>query len=153
MYSQILSDFDYGAINGNNFIKDSEEKNKTNRISKYASMAMIGRAYLFYKDYYNRGEQIDMRYPSIKTYLSKEDVTAYLKDLVSNSGLRLTEQFPNSFASSVAMCRSIYVQAEPGDIATLLGDEEHDPGFGFFDKSEYIFSINYNCETLSESDN
>ncbi|SDG12535.1 Starch-binding associating with outer membrane [Bacteroidales bacterium KHT7] len=115
IYPQILSDF----VSAKNLMK-AERANGSGHADKYAAESFIARAYMFWAGFYkNAGELATASVPAINLVeqegcnvasLSKDDVIANLKDVVSNGGYKLCEDF-----------RSLWQYSN-----SLLWDEAHD---------------------------
>ena len=115
VYPQILSDF----VSAKNLMK-AERANGSGHADKYCAEAYIARAYMFWAGFYkNVGELATGSCPTANLVeqegcaagsLSKEDVVAGLKDIVSNGGYKLCEDF-----------RSLWQYSN-----SFLWDEAHD---------------------------
>ena len=115
IYPQILSDL----VSAKNLMK-AERANGSGHADKFAAEAFIARAYMFWAGFYkNVGELATGSAPAISLVeqegcsggsLSKEDVIAGLKDIVSNGGYKLCEDY-----------RSLWQYSN-----SLLWDEAHD---------------------------
>ena len=115
IYPQIISDF----VSAKNLMKP-ERANGSGHADKYCAEAFIARAYMFWAGFYKKvGELAKGSVPPIELVeqegcnggsLSKEDVVAGLKDIVSNGGYKLCEDF-----------RSLWQYSN-----SLLWDEAHD---------------------------
>ena len=119
IYPQIISDF----VSAKNLMKP-ERANGSGHADKFAAEAFIARAYMFWAGFYKKvGELATGSVPAIELVeqegcnggsLSKEDVVAGLKDIVSNGGYKLCEDF-----------RSLWQYSN-----SLLWDEAHDNADG-----------------------
>ena len=119
IYPQIISDF----VSAKNLMKP-ERANGSGHADKFAAEAFIARAYMFWAGFYKKvGELATGSAPAIELVeqegcnggsLSKEDVVAGLKDIVSNGGYKLCEDF-----------RSLWQYSN-----SLLWDEAHDNADG-----------------------
>ena len=115
IYPQILSDF----VSAKNLMKP-ERANGSGHADKFSAEAFIARAYMFWAGFYKKvGELATGSAPAIELVeqegcnggsLSKEDVINGLKDIVSNGGYKLCEDF-----------RSLWQYSN-----SLLWDEAHD---------------------------
>ena len=115
IYPQIISDF----VSAKNLMKP-ERANGSGHADKFAAEAFIARAYMFWAGFYKKvGELATGSAPAIELVeqegcnggsLSKEDVINGLKDIVSNGGYKLCEDF-----------RSLWQYSN-----SLLWDEAHD---------------------------
>jgi hypothetical protein len=115
VYPQIFSDF----ISAKNLMK-AERANGSGHADKYCAEAFLARAYMFWAGFYKGvGELATGSVPSVDLVeqegcaagsLSKQDVIDGLKDIVSNGGYKLCEDF-----------RSLWQYSN-----SLLWDEAHD---------------------------
>ncbi len=115
VFPQILSDF----VSAKNLMK-AERANGSGHADKFAAEAFIARAYMFWAGFYKKaGELANGSGPAINLVeqegcsggtLSQADVVAGLKDIVSNGGYKLCEDF-----------RSLWQYSN-----SLLWDEAHD---------------------------
>ena len=115
VYPQIFSDF----ISAKNLMK-AERANGSGHADKYCAEAFLARAYMFWAGFYKGvGELATGSAPSVDLVeqegcaagsLSKQDVIDGLKDIVSNGGYKLCEDF-----------RSLWQYSN-----SLLWDEAHD---------------------------
>jgi hypothetical protein len=115
IYPQIISDF----VSAKNLMKP-ERANGSGHADKFAAEAFIARAYMFWAGFYKKvGELASGSAPAINLVeqegcsggtLSQADVVAGLKDIVSNGGYKLCEDF-----------RSLWQYSN-----SLLWDEAHD---------------------------
>ena len=115
IYPQIISDF----VSAKNLMKP-ERANGSGHADKFAAEAFIARAYMFWAGFYKKaGELAKGSAPAIELVeqegcpggsLSQADVVAGLKDIVSNGGYKLCEDF-----------RSLWQYSN-----SLLWDEAHD---------------------------
>ena len=115
IYPQIISDF----VSAKNLMK-AERANGSGHADKFAAEAFIARAYMFWAGFYKKvGELASGSAPAINLVeqegcsggtLSQADVVAGLKDIVSNGGYKLCEDF-----------RSLWQYSN-----SLLWDEAHD---------------------------
>ncbi len=115
IYPQIISDF----VSAKNLMKP-ERANGSGHADKFAAEAFIARAYMFWAGFYKKaGELASGGAPAINLVeqegcsggtLSQADVVAGLKDIVSNGGYKLCEDF-----------RSLWQYSN-----SLLWDEAHD---------------------------
>ena len=115
IYPQILSDF----VSAKNLMK-AERANGSGHADKFAAEAFIARAWMFWAGFYKKaGELAGGSGPAIDLVeqegcsggsLSQADVVAGLKDIVSNGGYKLCEDF-----------RSLWQYSN-----SLLWDEAHD---------------------------
>lgn len=95
-----------------------------------------------------------MPYPTPGEYITRNDVAALAKDVVDNSGVRLTPSYFNLFSSSCAAYRrnERNIIAEDNNLERLLYTNE-DYVDAMYDEVEQIFAIKNNCDTLSEPNN
>ena len=117
IYPQIISDF----VSAKNLM-NGERANGSGHADKFAAEAFIARAYMFWAGFYKKvGELASGSAPAINLVeqegcnggtLSQADVVAGLKDIVSNGGYKLCEDF-----------RSLWQYSN-----SLLWDEAHDGG-------------------------
>ncbi len=115
IYPQILSDF----VSGKNLM-GTEKGHGDGHANKFVAESFIARAYMFWAGFYKHvGELATGSAPAINLVeqegcsagsLSKEDVIAGLKDVVSNGGYKLCEDY-----------RSLWQYSN-----SLLWDEAHD---------------------------
>ena len=115
IYPQIISDF----VSAKNLMKP-ERANGSGHADKFAAEAFIARAYMFWAGFYKKaGDLSKGSGPAINLVeqegcsggtLSQADVVAGLKDIVSNGGYKLCEDF-----------RSLWQYSN-----SLLWDEAHD---------------------------
>ena len=114
IYPQILSDF----VSAKNLMKP-ERANGSGHADKYSAEAFIARAYMFWAGFYKKAGELKNGAPDIALVeqegcpggsLSKEDVVNGLRDIVSNGGYKLCEDF-----------RSLWQYSN-----SLLWDEAHD---------------------------
>ena len=115
IYPQIISDF----VSAKNLMK-AERANGSGHADKFAAEAFIARAYMFWAGFYKKvGELASGSAPAINLVeqegcpggtLSQADVVAGLKDIVSNGGYKLCEDF-----------RSLWQYSN-----SFLWDEAHD---------------------------
>ena len=114
IYPQIISDF----VSAKNLMKP-ERANGSGHADKFAAEAFIARAYMFWAGFYKKaGELASGGAPAINLVeqegcsggtLSQADVVAGLKDIVSNGGYKLCEdfrslwQYSNSFLLKEAL--------------------------------------------------
>ena len=115
IYPQILSDF----VSAKNLMK-AERANGSGHADKFAAESFMARAYMFWAGFYKKvGELASGSAPAISLVeqegcnagtLSQADVVAALKDVVSNGGYKLVEDY-----------RSLWQYSN-----SLLWDEAHD---------------------------
>ena len=114
IYPQILSDF----VSGMNLMSAAKSSGHAN---KFVAEAFIARAYMFWAGFYKGVRELKDGAPEIalvkqegcdKEALSRDDVIAALKDVVSNGGYKLLEDY-----------RSLWQYSN-----SLLWDEAHDNG-------------------------
>jgi hypothetical protein len=114
IYPQILSDF----VSAKNLMK-AERANGSGHADKFAAEAFIARAWMFWAGFYKKAGELANGDATIELVeqegcsggsLSKSDVVAGLKDIVSNGGYKLCEDF-----------RSLWQYSN-----SLLWDEAHD---------------------------
>ena len=115
IYPQIISDF----VSAKNLM-NGERANGSGHADKFAAEAFIARAYMFWAGFYKKaGELANGAGPAINLVeqegcaggtLSQADVVAGLKDIVSNGGYKLCEDF-----------RSLWQYSN-----SFLWDEAHD---------------------------
>ena len=114
IYPQILSDF----VSAKNLMK-AERANGSGHADKFAAEAFIARAWMFWAGFYKKVSELANGDATIELVeqegcnggtLSKSDVVAGLKDIVSNGGYKLCEDF-----------RSLWQYSN-----SLLWDEAHD---------------------------
>ena len=116
IYPQIISDF----VSAKNLMK-AERANGSGHADKFAAEAFIARAYMFWAGFYKKVADLSTGDATINLVeqegcpggsLSKSDVVNGLKDIVSNGGYKLCEDF-----------RSLWQYSN-----SLLWDEAHDGG-------------------------
>ena len=114
IYPQIISDF----VSAKNLMKP-ERANGSGHADKFAAEAFIARAYMFWAGFYKKVADLSTGDATINLVeqegcpggsLSKSDVVNGLKDIVSNGGYKLCEDF-----------RSLWQYSN-----SLLWDEAHD---------------------------
>ena len=114
IYPQIISDF----VSAKNLMK-AERANGSGHADKFAAEAFIARAYMFWAGFYKKVADLSTGDATINLVeqegcpggsLSKSDVVNGLKDIVSNGGYKLCEDF-----------RSLWQYSN-----SLLWDEAHD---------------------------
>ena len=115
VYPQILSDF----VSAKNLMK-AQRANGTGHADKYTAEAFIARAWMFWAGFYKNVKELATGDAEMKlvegqegcniSVLKKSDVVACLKDIVSNGGYKLCEDF-----------RSLWQYSN-----SLLWDEAHD---------------------------
>ena len=115
VYPQILSDF----VSAKNLMK-AQRANGTGHADKYTAEAFIARAWMFWAGFYKNVKELATGDADMKlvegqegcniSVLKKSDVVACLKDIVSNGGYKLCEDF-----------RSLWQYSN-----SLLWDEAHD---------------------------
>ena len=114
IYPQILSDF----VSGMNLMSAAKSSGHAN---KFVAEAFIARAYMFWAGFYKGVRELKDGAPEIalvkqegcdKEALSRDDVIAALKDVVSKGGYKLLEDY-----------RSLWQYSN-----SLLWDEAHDNG-------------------------
>ena len=114
IYPQILSDF----VSAKNLMK-AERANGSGHADKFAAEAFIARAWMFWAGFYKKVGELVNGDATIELVeqegcnggsLSKADVVAALKDIVSNGGYKLCEDY-----------RSLWQYSN-----SLLWDEAHD---------------------------
>ena len=114
IYPQILSDF----VSGKNLMK-AERANGSGHADKYAAEAFIARAWMFWAGFYKKAGELASGDATIELVeqegcpggtLSKAGVVEGLRDIVSNGGYKLCEDF-----------RSLWQYSN-----SLLWDEAHD---------------------------
>ena len=114
IYPQILSDF----VSGMNLMSAAKSSGHAN---KFVAEAFLARAYMFWAGFYKGVRELKDGAPEIalvkqegcdKEALSRDDVIAALKDVVSNGGYKLLEDY-----------RSLWQYSN-----SLLWDEAHDNG-------------------------
>ena len=97
VYPQILSDF----VSAKNLLK-AERANGSGHADKFAAEAYIARAWMFWAGFYKKAGELANNDASIELVeqegcnggtLAKADVVACLKDIVSNGGYKLCEDF------------------------------------------------------------
>jgi hypothetical protein len=115
IYPQILSDF----VSAKNLMKPNERANGSGHADKFAAEAFIARAYMFWAGFYKKVTDLSTGDATIQLVeqegcnggtLSKADIVNDLKDIVSNGGYKLCEDF-----------RSLWQYSN-----SLLWDEAHD---------------------------
>lgn len=86
-YALIANDLKFAADNlgPENYSKPGN--GNYGRITKWAAEAYLARTFLFYTDYYEK--------PDLAGVVTKEQATAYINDVVSNSGHGLVADFAN----------------------------------------------------------
>ena len=123
IYPQIISDF----VSAKNLMK-AERANGSGHADKFAAEAFMARAYMFWAGFYKKVADLSTGDATINLVeqegcpggsLSKSDVVNALKDIVSNGGYKLCEDF-----------RSLWQYSN-----SLLWDEAHDGG----DKHNYEY--------------
>ena len=116
IYPQIISDF----VSAKNLMKP-ERANGSGHADKFAAEAFIARAYMFWAGFYKKVADLSTGDATINLVeqegcpggsLSKSDVVNGLKDIVSNGGYKLCEDF-----------RSLWQYSN-----SFLWDEAHDGG-------------------------
>ena len=114
IYPQIISDF----VSAKNLMK-AERANGSGHADKFAAEAFMARAYMFWAGFYKKVADLSTGDATINLVeqegcpggsLSKSDVVNALKDIVSNGGYKLCEDF-----------RSLWQYSN-----SLLWDEAHD---------------------------
>ena len=130
VYPQIFSDF----ISAKNLMK-AERANGSGHADKYCAEAFLARAYMFWAGFYKGvGELATGSAPSVDLVeqegcaagsLSKQDVIDGLKDIVSNGGYKLCEDF-----------RSLWQYSN-----SLLWDEAHDNEDGSGNGSGHAYAF------------
>ena len=114
IYPQIISDF----VSAKNLMK-AERANGSGHADKFAAEAFMARAYMFWAGFYKKVTDLSTGDATINLVeqegcpggsLSKSDVVNALKDIVSNGGYKLCEDF-----------RSLWQYSN-----SLLWDEAHD---------------------------
>ena len=119
VYPQILSDF----FSAKTLMK-SERANGSGHADKYCAEAFLARAYMFWAGFYKNVKELATGDATVElveqegcaagTKITKADVVAGLKDIVSNGGYKLCEDF-----------RSLWQYSN-----SLLWDEAHDNADG-----------------------
>lgn len=102
------------------------------RATKWAAEALLARVYLFYTGYYQQ-ESI----PLLEGTLSKNDVTGYLDDCISNSGHDLVGDFRNLWPYSNEYTKKNYKYAQDYDLS-WVGEEGGNV--------ETVFAIRYSSK-------
>lgn len=102
------------------------------RATKWAAEALLARVYLFYTGYYQQ-ESI----PLLEGTLSKNDVTGYLDDCISNSGHDLVGDFRNLWPYSNEYTKKDYKYAQDYDLS-WVGEEGGNV--------ETVFAIRYSSK-------
>ena len=130
VYPQIFSDF----VSAKNLMK-AERANGSGHADKYCAEAFLARAYMFWAGFYKGvGELATGSAPSVDLVeqegcaagsLSKQDVIDGLKDIVSNGGYKLCEDF-----------RSLWQYSN-----SLLWDEAHDNEDGSGNGSGHAYAF------------
>ena len=114
IYPQILSDF----VSANNLMK-AERANGSGHADKFAAEAFMARAWMFWAGFYKKAGELANADATIELVeqegcpggtLSKADIVTALKDIVTNGGYKLCEDF-----------RSLWQYSN-----SLLWDEAHD---------------------------
>lgn len=86
-YALIANDLKFAADNLNNDNYSQSGNANYGRVTKWAAEAYLARTFLFYTDYYQKTD--------LAGVVTKEQVTAYINDVVSNSGHGLVSDFAN----------------------------------------------------------
>lgn len=143
VYKQILADLLFAYEKGPNVSYDHEGNAKTNRLSKGAAGCMLAKVYLFCSDYYYESYIQDLPYPSEGQTIMAPTVKEILHRCMDYLYREIPYEYYQVFANSSATIKRCQeeVIAKPGELKTLLGE---------YQPTEYIFTINYNSETLSE---
>ena len=131
VYPQIFSDF----ISAKNLMK-AERANGSGHADKYCAEAFLARAYMFWAGFYKGvGELATGSVPSVDLVeqegcaagsLSKQDVIDGLKDIVSNGGYKLCEDFRSLWQYSNSL-----LWAEAHDNEDGTGNKEGTHGYEF----------------------
>lgn len=151
VYRQIAADLLFATQNGPEYLKDGDGNRITNRITKYAAEAYVGKVYLFHKDFYKISYIDYLPEPSPVPTLNRADAVERVKDCVDNSRAQLNPDYRSLFASSCATFRRVEdgIVAQDGDLDALL----YSDGQVQYLEDEHVFTIKNNCETLSEPNN
>ena len=153
IYPQIISDF----ISAKNLMK-AERANGSGHADKFTAEAFIARAYMFWAGFYkNVGELATAPATPIEnlkaeqegcgvTSLSKDDVIACLKDVVSNGGYKLCEDYRSLWQYSNSLLWD-EAQDEAGHAYNFIKDMKREncfdqPGMGN-GNTEELFQIQF----------
>lgn len=86
-YALIANDLKFASDNLNNDNYSQKGNANYGRITKWAAEAYLARTFLFYTDYYKKAD--------LAGVVTKAQATAYINDVVSNSGHGLVADFAN----------------------------------------------------------
>lgn len=86
-YALIANDLKFASDNLNNDNYSQNGNANYGRITKWAAEAYLARTFLFYTDYYKKADMAGV--------VTKAQATAYINDVVSNSGHGLVADFAN----------------------------------------------------------
>ncbi|KGO84825.1 carbohydrate-binding protein SusD [Flavobacterium rivuli WB 3.3-2 = DSM 21788] len=93
-YALIASDFKFAADNLGNENYSTPGNVNYGRITKWAAEAYLGKAFLFYTDYYSK--------PDLAGVVTKAEAVTYINDVVNNSGHDLVSNFASLWLGSSA---------------------------------------------------
>ncbi|MUV02858.1 RagB/SusD family nutrient uptake outer membrane protein [Flavobacterium rakeshii] len=122
-YALIAEDFKFAADNLSDDNYSQPSNGNYGRITKWAAEAYLAKAFLFYTDYYNASD--------LAGVVSKTEATAYINDVVNNSGHDLVGDFA-----------SLWVAASYSQEIPYAGEGNN----------EMVFAIRYNSSGLGNWD-